>query len=84
MVSRVTTPALRRLGGQVDWGWLGYYALPVLLGDRAVGWSTLEVRNGRLEPHFGYAAAARPRDRGFARGLEAELQRQSTEFLGLP
>jgi uncharacterized protein len=62
---------------------LGYYALPVLFGDRAVGWSTLEVRNGRLKPRFGYAAAARPRDRGFARGLEAELQRMH-EFLGLP
>jgi uncharacterized protein YcaQ len=78
------------------WGWayrfeaytpvarrkLGYYALPLLFADRVVGWGALAVRNGRLQPRFGYAAS-RPRDRRFTSGLEAELQRLH-EFLALP
>jgi uncharacterized protein YcaQ len=71
------------------WGWvyrfeaytpapkrkLGYYALPLLWRDRVIGWANLSVKNGRLEPQFGYVASHAPRDRAFDRELEAEVER---------
>ncbi len=70
------------------WGWqyrfeayvpaakrrLGYYALPLLYGDRVIGWGNLRVHDGKLKSEFGYVAN-RPRDRIFKRELEAELER---------
>ncbi len=69
------------------WGWpyrfeaytpvakrkLGYYALPLLWGDRVIGWGNLAVVEGALVANFGYADAEPPRGRVFQRGLEAEL-----------
>jgi uncharacterized protein YcaQ len=77
------------------WGWayrfeaytpvpkrkLGYYALPLLWRDRVIGWGNVTVENGDLEADCGFVGAP-PRDRVFARELEAELQRLR-EFLGL-
>ena len=71
------------------WGWeyrfeaytpvpkrkLGYYALPLLWRDRVIGWANLSVSDGRLDASVGYVKATRPRDRGFARELESELDR---------
>ena len=54
---------------------LGYYALPLLWGDRVIGWSNVSVRDGALHTDIGYVAAAAPRDAVFARELEAELDR---------
>ena len=54
---------------------LGYYALPLLWRDRVIGWSTLSVRDGTLHPVFGYISERPPRDRGFQRGLDEELER---------
>ncbi len=66
------TPAARRERG--------YYALPLLWGDRAAGWATLAVRAGRLEAAVGFAG--RPLEgRAFAAALGAELARVR-RFLG--
>jgi uncharacterized protein YcaQ len=76
---------------EILWGWqyrfeayvpaakrrLGYYALPLLDGDRVIGWGNLRVVNGRLKSEFGYVAR-RPFDRVFKRELDAELERIKT------
>jgi uncharacterized protein len=78
------------------WGWvyrfeaytpapkrkLGYYALPLLWRDRVIGWGNLSVKNGELDAGFGYIESHPPRDRAFARELEAELDRMGA-FLRL-
>ncbi len=78
------------------WGWayrfeaytpaqkrkLGYYALPLLRGDRVIGWGNLSVKAGKLEAALGFAGAA-PRTRDFKRELEGELSSMRA-FLGLP
>ena len=78
------------------WGWryrfeaytppskrtLGYYALPLLWGDRVIGWGNVAVRNGRLRADLGYLAGSRPTDAVYAVELEAELERLRV-FLGL-
>ena len=61
------TPAARRR--------FGYYALPMLWRHHVIGWGTLAVKNGRLEPEFGYVAKHPPGDRTFVRELEAEVDR---------
>ena len=53
---------------------LGYYALPMLWRDRVIGWANLSVDEGTLRPAFGYVASP-PRDKSFATGLEAEVDR---------
>ena len=77
------------------WGWeyrfeaytpvakrkLGYYALPMLWRDQAVGWANASVSEGRLYVSTGYVRG-RPRERGFAAALEQELERLRV-FLGL-
>jgi hypothetical protein len=77
------------------WGWpyrfeaytpvsrrkLGYYALPLLWGDRVIGWSNVSVKGGRVEADFGYIGSAPRRDRTFQRALEEELDRLR-DFLG--
>ncbi len=68
------TPAAKRT--------LGYYAMPLLWRDRVLGWANLAVVDGRLAVQIGYVSGRAPRDRGFARSLEAELDAMST-FLGV-
>lgn len=60
------TPVAKRLRG--------YYALPLLWRDRVIGWGNLSVKDGKVQADIGYVAG-RPRERGFARELEAELER---------
>ncbi len=57
-----------RLRFELLWGWayrfeaytpapkrkLGYYALPLIWRDRAIGWANLAVERGRLRPTFGH------------------------------
>ncbi len=69
------TPAKRRQ--------LGYYALPLLWGERVIGWGNLGVSGGRLQAQFGYRSGAEPRSRIFRRELAAELERFAG-FVGLP
>ena len=81
---------------EMFWGWayrfeaytpvprrkLGYYALPLLWRDRVVGWANVSVADGGLTVECGYVAGRPPRDRGFTRALDAEVERLRT-FLGL-
>jgi uncharacterized protein YcaQ len=67
------TPAYKRQ--------LGYYALPLLWRDQAVGWANVSVRDGRLMPEVGFFGP-RIADVGFANAVDDELQRMHA-FLGL-
>lgn len=60
---------------------LGYYALPLLWHEQVIGWANLTLREGRLQPAFGYVAGAAPKGAAFRTALEEELQRM-TRFLG--
>lgn len=76
------------------WGWVyrfeaytpvakrlrGYYALPLLWRDRVIGWGNLAVKNGELQPEFGFVKS-RPSGKSFECQLESELERMRT-FLG--
>ena len=76
-----------RLRFELLWGWayrfeaytpapkrkLGYYALPLIWRDRAIGWANLAVEGGRLRPVFGYIDRKPASDPLFKRALEAEL-----------
>ena len=78
------------------WGWpyrfeaytpiakrrFGYYALPMLWRDQVIGWANLSVEGGTVRPAFGYTTSTAPRDRIFARELDAELERLGS-FLGI-
>lgn len=80
---------------EILWGWQyrfeayvpaakrerGYYALPLLYGDRVIGWGNLRVEDRQLKSEFGYVAH-QPRDRVFKRELDAELERIKT-FLAI-
>jgi uncharacterized protein YcaQ len=71
------------------WGWpyrfeaytpapkrqFGYYALPMLWRDCVIGWGNLAVAAGDLHTAFGYVSGVPPRDRGFTRELDAEVER---------
>ncbi|MDQ6683656.1 MAG: winged helix DNA-binding domain-containing protein [Pseudomonadota bacterium] len=77
------------------WGWtyrfeaytpparrkLGYYALPMLWGDRVVGWANASVRDGKLAmtTHFAGARVAEP---AYRRALADDRARLAT-FLGV-
>ena len=81
---------------QALWGWAyrfeaytpapkrkyGYYALPILWRDQAIGWANLAQKRRSVEATFGYVAGRAPRDRAFARELDAELARMR-RFLGV-
>jgi uncharacterized protein YcaQ len=60
------TPAAKRK--------IGYYALPLLWGDRVIGWGNVSVKNGMLAADLGFVSSP-PRARAFNRELEAELER---------
>lgn len=60
----------------------GYYALPLLWGDDVVGWANAAVAGDVLGVEVRFARRA-PRDRVFARELEAEVERLR-ECIGAP
>jgi uncharacterized protein YcaQ len=78
------------------WGWayrfeaytpvakrkLGYYALPLLWRDRVVGWGNVSISDGRLHTSLGYVEGRPPREKAFARELDAETERLRG-FLGM-
>ena len=69
------TPAAKRT--------MGHYALPLLHGDRAVGWGNAAlVDKARLEVHIGFADKALARDASLARAIDSELGLMA-EFLQL-
>ena len=69
------TPAARRT--------MGHYALPLLLGDQAVGWANAALLDKqRLEAHFGFVDKARARDPALSAAIDTELGLMA-EFLKL-
>jgi len=74
---------------ELFWGWqyrfeaytpaakrkLGYYALPLLWGERVIGWGNLSYATGSLQSSFGYLAGRAPREAAYREALEAELER---------
>ena len=77
---------------EILWGWayrfeaytpaskrrLGYYALPLLYGDRVIGWGNATMKAGELQVDAGFVSGTSPRDRVFKRELEAEVERLRT------
>jgi uncharacterized protein len=77
---------------ELFWGWqyrfeaytpaakrkLGYYALPLLWGERVIGWGNLARVAGSLQSSFGYLAGRPPREAAYGRALEEELERMRT------
>ncbi len=71
------------------WGWayrfeaytpvkrrkFGYYALPLLWGDRVIGWANVSSLNAMLHADSGYVDGQRPRGHAFKRELDLELDR---------
>ena len=51
----------------------GYYALPMLWRDRVIGWANVTMSDGVVDADLGYVTGRAPRDRGFKRALEQEL-----------
>jgi uncharacterized protein YcaQ len=69
------TPAARRT--------MGHYALPLLLGDWAIGWANAAlVDKSRLEAHFGFVDKGWTRDQALSHAIDAELALMA-EFLQL-
>ena len=60
---------------------LGHYAMPMLWGERMLGWANLKVVDGRLRHELGFAGS-RPRGNAFRRALDQALQRMR-KFLQL-
>lgn len=58
-----------------------YYALPLLWREQVIGWASARIQAGALEVDVGYVGA-RPRERDFARELDAEITRLR-DFLAL-
>jgi uncharacterized protein len=67
------TPASKRT--------MGYYALPLFWGDRAIGWANLKVVGEVLEADLGFNGV-KPKGKAFKLALEAELEAMRA-FLGL-
>lgn len=53
---------------------MGHYALPLLWGDRVIGWGNMKVENGRLISDIGYVQK-KPASREFKIALGEELSR---------
>jgi len=69
------TPAAQRT--------MGHYALPLLLGDQAVGWGNVAlVDKARLEAHLGFADRRWARDPALSCAVDGELSLMA-EFLQL-
>ena len=80
---------------QLLWGWeykleayvpshkrrMGHYAMPMLWGEKMLGWANLKVVDGKLRHELGFARP-RPRDRTFRAALDAALDHMR-EFLRL-
>jgi hypothetical protein len=78
------------------WGWayrfeaytpvskrkLGYYALPLLWGDRVIGWGNISVDGREMSVDIGYVSGRAPRSREFHHELDGELGRMRA-FLGI-
>jgi uncharacterized protein len=61
----------------------GYYALPLLWRDQAIGWANASAKEGRLVVQPGYVSGRAPRDAAFRAALQDEVSRMAA-FLRLP
>jgi uncharacterized protein len=52
---------------------MGHYAMPMLWGERMLGWANLKVADGRLQHELGFVGP-RPRGGSFQRALDEALQ----------
>lgn len=52
----------------------GYYAMPLLWGDRVIGWANASTAEGGVDVNFGFSDG-RPSDPAFRRELDAEIAR---------
>ena len=59
----------------------GYYAMPLLHGDRVIGWANASVAGAALQVELGFASR-RPPGTAFARAVDEEIARLRS-FLGL-
>jgi uncharacterized protein YcaQ len=71
------------------WGWryrfeaytrpakrkFGYYALPLLWGERVIGWGNVSVADGKLGAQLHYVSGRPPRERRFREELATEIDR---------
>jgi uncharacterized protein YcaQ len=71
------------------WGWayrfeaytpvakrkLGYYALPLIWRDRAIGWGNVSLSDGALHVAPGFVDGEAPRERAFGRAMDEEVER---------
>jgi uncharacterized protein YcaQ len=71
------------------WGWayrfeaytpvarrrLGYYALPLVVGDAVIGWANVAANGRGLATQFGYVRGGAPRSRAFRAALQREVER---------
>ena len=51
----------------------GYYAMPLLWGDRVIGWGNLSVTDGQLQADIGYVSGQAPKEAAYRPALDAEL-----------
>jgi uncharacterized protein YcaQ len=61
----------------------GYYALPMLWRDALVGWANVSAKDGALDVQLGFVDG-KPRDRAFARALDAEVERMRAFLMTAP
>jgi uncharacterized protein YcaQ len=59
----------------------GYYAMPLLWGERIIGWANVQVQKGELKVELGFAESW-PTEFDFSSELEKEIERLKT-FLNL-
>ena len=55
----------------------GYYAMPLLWGDKVIGWANAQVSGGQLNVEVGFVGK-RPREKSFRSELELEIGRLGT------
>lgn len=60
------TPAAKRV--------MGYYALPIFQGEKAIGWANIKVQQGEVEAEYGFIGGVR-QTATLTRGLASELER---------
>ena len=79
------------------WGWVyrfeaytpaakrrfGYYALPLLWRGQVIGWANVSLKDGVLQPAFGYIDGNAPHETPFHNALDEELGRLE-RFLAAP
>ncbi len=55
-----------------------YYALPLLWGEKVIGWGNVSMVGGRMQAGLGYVAGKPPSGAAFSAALDEELQRMET------